>query len=211
MASSARSVQIIPQVLRSKLRKTASLPFIMTIVRQYCESDLSYVAAIHAEAFPRQGLSEEWVQCNARAYPRMRYYVSESSGEITGYILWVEKSGFRAQVVLELEQIAIGTQFQNKGIGTALIEASLIEASASITGRGARLETVMVTTRSDNRAQGLYKKVLGAEVAAVIPSLFSGDEVLMVARHPMRFNRRSSGAPQTTSQPAQLYAKTSFE
>ena len=166
----------------------------MTIIRQYCESDLSYVAAIHAEAFPRQGRSNEWVQCNARAYPRMRYYVSEASGEITGYILWVEKSGFRAQVVLELEQIAVRTRFQNQGIGAALIEASLIEASASITGRGAMLEAVMVTTRSDNGAQRLYKKILGAEVAAVIPSLYSGDEVLMVARHPLRSNTSFQGS-----------------
>jgi len=118
----------------------------------------------------------------------MRYYVSESNGEMTGYILWVEKSGFRAQVVLELEQIAVKAEFQNQGIGAALIEASLNEASSNIVSRGAILGTVLVTTRSDNQAQRLYRKVLGAEVAAIVPSLFSGDEVLMVARNPLRSN-----------------------
>jgi ribosomal protein S18 acetylase RimI-like enzyme len=158
----------------------------MIIIRQYCDNDLSHVARIHAEAFPRQGRSEEWVQCNARAYPRMRYYVSESNGEITGYILWVEKSGFRAQVVLELEQIAVKAEFQSQGIGAALIETSLNEASSNIVSRGAILGTVLVTTRSDNQAQRLYRKVLGAEVAAIVLSLFSGDEVLMIARDPLR-------------------------
>ena len=37
-------------------------------------------------------------------------------------------------------------------------------------------------TRSDNGAQKLYRTALGAEVVATISSLYSGDEVLMVAR-----------------------------
>ena len=44
------------------------------------------------------------------------------------------------------------------------------------------LKAVVVTTRADNAAQKLYRKTLGAEVEATIASLYSGDEVLMVAR-----------------------------
>jgi ribosomal protein S18 acetylase RimI-like enzyme len=118
----------------------------------------------------------------------MRYYVSESEGNISGYILWVEKSGFRAQVVLELEQVAVRAQFRNQGVGAALIGVSLIEVSSSIASRGAELATVLVTTRTDNEAQRLYSKILGAKVVAIIPALFSGDEVLMVARNPLSPN-----------------------
>src|SRR5512143_1590197 len=109
----------------------------MNLVREYRSCDLFQVAKIHAEAFPRQGRSEEWVRCNARAFPRMRYYVAEASGEIVGYILWVEKSGFRESVVLELEQIAVRSQFRRQGIGAALIELSLDEVSSRIARRGA--------------------------------------------------------------------------
>jgi ribosomal protein S18 acetylase RimI-like enzyme len=41
----------------------------------------------------------------------------------------------------------------------------------------------LVSTRTDNQAQKLYRKVLGAEVEATIKNLYSADEVYMVARH----------------------------
>ena len=41
----------------------------------------------------------------------------------------------------------------------------------------------MVTTRADNAAQRLYKRVLGAEVEATITNLYSADEVIMIARN----------------------------
>ncbi len=156
----------------------------MITVREYRCTDLAYVVAIHGEAFPRQGYSEEWIRCTARAYPRMRYYVAESNDVISGYLLWVEKSGFREEVVLELEQIAVLAKFQNNGIGEALIKLSLNDVSSSIQARGAEVTTVLITTRSDNQAQRLYQRVLGAEVVATVPSLFSGNELLMLARAP---------------------------
>ena len=72
-------------------------------VRPYVDSDLGAVASIHSVAFPRQLLSTQWVSCNAAAHPRTRYFVAEIGGVATGYILWLEKSGFRKDVVLELE------------------------------------------------------------------------------------------------------------
>ncbi|WP_417579291.1 hypothetical protein [Nitrincola sp.] len=41
---------------------------------------------------------------------------------------------------------------------------------------------IVVTTRADNHAQRLYRKVLGAEIEASISGLYSADEVIMVAR-----------------------------
>ena len=103
------------------------------MIRAYRESALDAVAAIHSIA-----------------YPKTRMYVAESDAGVIGFAMWTEKSGFCAQAVLELEQIAVAA--------------------------------VVVTTRADNAAQKLYRKTLGAEVEATIASLYSGDEVLMVAR-----------------------------
>ena len=112
----------------------------------------------------------------------MRYYVAEVAGRLCGFVLWTEKSGFREEVVLELEQIAVDIEDQNRGIATALIVESLPKVVNELAARGARLKHVLVTTRADNGAQRLYRKTLGAEVEATLPALYSADEVVMVAR-----------------------------
>ena len=160
-------------------------------VRAFKESDLAAVANVHALAFSRQHHSRSWIECNARAYPRLRYFVAcdEAADQICGFVVWGEKSGFRKEVVLELEQIAVLPDLQGKGIGETLIRESLPAVNDRIQERGARLKAVLVTTRVDNYAQRLYRKTLGAEVEAVISNLFSADEVFMVARNPLAFKR----------------------
>jgi ribosomal protein S18 acetylase RimI-like enzyme len=124
-------------------------------VRPFGDGDLDAAAQIHAQSFARQRHSREWISCNARAHPRARLYVADADGAVRGFILWSEKSGFRREVVLELEQIAVAATHRNQGIGEALI------------------------------VQRLYRKTLGAEVEATLRGLYSGDEVLMVARKPL--------------------------
>ncbi len=51
--------------------------------------------------------------------------------------------------------------------------------------RETSIKHILITTRTDNSAQQLYKKVLNAQPEAVIHSLFSADEVLMIARNPL--------------------------
>ena len=158
----------------------------MTVsVRRYADADLDAVAALHKEAFARQGRSRDWIAANARAYPRIRLYVAELDGTLRGYIAWTEKSGFRTEAVLELEQIAVAQSHRNRGIGSALIRQSLQDVAARLGERSASLKAVMVSTRADNAAQRLYRKALGAEIAAMLPALYSADEVIMIARKPL--------------------------
>ena len=154
----------------------------MAVVHAYREADLDAVAAIHGASFPRQLHSREWIAANARAYPKTRVYVAESGGRVVGFVMWSEKSGFRAQAVLELAQIAVAPEHRRQGIAEALIRRSLPEVEKELAARSATLKAVFVSTRADNAAQALYRKTLGAEVEATIASLYSGDEVLMVAR-----------------------------
>lgn len=44
------------------------------------------------------------------------------------------------------------------------------------------MKCILVSTRTDNAAQKLYKKALGAEEAVVIKDLYSHDEVIMISR-----------------------------
>lgn len=144
--------------------------------------DLLDVAKVHREAFPRQLHSEQWITCNFNAYPRIRYFVAEDDGSIVGYIQWIEKSGFRKEVVLELEQIAVLPSQQKRGIGSALISQSLKMINEELQQRSASIKHILVTTRTDNEAQKLYTKALNAQPEAILPNLFSADEVLMIAR-----------------------------
>ncbi len=157
-------------------------------IRAMLSTDLDAVAAVHKAAFARQQYSKEWISANFAAYPRMQFYVAEVDGEIRGFIHWTQKSGFRPEVILELEQIAVHPDAHGKGIGTALIRDSLPLVKAQLATREAVLKHIIVTTRADNAAQRIYQKELGAEIEAVITNLYSADEVFMIARNVERIN-----------------------
>lgn len=147
------------------------------------ENDLDKVSAVHANAFPRQRHSKEWLSCTFKASPRTLCFVIEQDNQVQGYIIWAQKSGFRPEAVIELEQIAIDPSQQNKGLGQYLIEQSLSQVKDQLYFLGSKVKHVLVSTRTDNHAQNIYRKVLGAEVEATISNLFSADEVYMVARN----------------------------
>ncbi len=112
----------------------------------------------------------------------MLCYVATQNETVAGYIVWSQKSGFRPEAVVELEQIAVLPSLQGQGIGKLLIEQSLQQVREHLDDQGSTLKHVIVTTRADNYAQTLYKQVLGAEIEARITNLYSADEVLMIAR-----------------------------
>ncbi len=87
--------------------------------------DLTGASKVHGEAFPRQTRSYEWLKCAINAYPRMLCYVATVEDDVGGYIIWTQKSGFRPEAVMELEQLAVRPPLQGQGIGKALIKQSL--------------------------------------------------------------------------------------
>ncbi len=153
-------------------------------IRAMIQQDLLGVAKIHKETFSRQLQSEQWVSCNFKAYPRVRLFVAEDNEMLLGYVQWIEKSDFRKEVVLELEQIAVLHSKQKQGVGSSLISESLKLIKEELNQLNASIKHVLISTRTDNEAQKLYKKVLCAESEAIVPNLFSADEVLMISRNP---------------------------
>lgn len=155
-------------------------------VEKMREGDIPEVARINAASFSphRQdmGLAVRWVKSNFSAYPRNQYFVAREEGKVVGFVMWMEKGGFRKESVWELEQIAVDESQRGKGVGTLLIEQSLASIKEHLEGQGRSLKLVEVTTGTWNEAQQLYKKTLGAQPEAVIKDLFRGDEVIMIAR-----------------------------
>ena len=147
------------------------------------EDNLDEISDVHQNVFHRQTRSREWLACTIKAFPRNLCFVVRKNSKICGYIIWAQKSDFRPQVVLELEQIAIHTNYQNMGIGQTLIKNSLEQVKQLLLVEGSKVKHIIVTTRADNYAQNIYRKVLGTEVEATINNLFSADEVYMIARN----------------------------
>lgn len=156
----------------------------MTLIRAVNVNDLSSVARVHKDSFSRQEHSSEWIGSTFAAYPRFRFFLADVAGAVAGYIVWGEKSGFRREVVLELEQMAVLPDFRSNGVGKALIRKSFSLVEDALKQRDATVKAVLVTTRTDNHAQALYKSVLGAEQRAVVKDLYSADEAIMVATAP---------------------------
>jgi ribosomal protein S18 acetylase RimI-like enzyme len=151
-------------------------------VRRINADDVQSVATVHRETFTRHKDSKEWIHCNFDAYPRIQIFAAEVDGDIKGFIMWTQRSGFRENSVLELEQIAVHPEHQGEGIGTRLIEESLPVVEGWLAERDSTIETIIVGTRTDNEAQRLYKKALNAEPAAIIEDYASGNELFLVSR-----------------------------
>ena len=146
-------------------------------------NDLLSVAEVHKLSFLRQQNSYQWLQCSLNAFPRVLCFVISNDESVVGYIIWGQKSGFRKEVVLELEQIAIEPISQGLGYGRELITESLSLIKQYLHENHSIIKHIIVTTRTDNAAQKLYKETLGVEVESTISDLYSADEVLMIARN----------------------------
>jgi len=151
------------------------------LVRRANAEDIAAAAEVHKQAFPRQTNSREWLDCVFRSFPKSQLFVAETGSEIVGLIFWTEKSGFRKEAVVELEQIAVRPDHQDKGVGTELINRSLPAVAEKIAERGAKVGTILGNTRVDNQALNWYQR-FGAEPVATIPGMFSADEVFLVIR-----------------------------
>lgn len=152
-------------------------------VREMLDSDLEAAAQVHQINFVRQRDSLKWLSCNLKAAPRFMSYVAEVDGLVVAYIIWAQKSGFRPQAVVELEQLAVLPDWQGQGIATGLIKQSLQMLKQHLADNSSQLKHIMVTTRADNAAQRLYQRTLNAQVEVTISNLYSADEVLMIARN----------------------------
>jgi ribosomal protein S18 acetylase RimI-like enzyme len=155
----------------------------MLSIRPAVESDIESIADIHSKVFSRQADSLLWVSCNFKAFPRISFFVAELDRQVVGYIQWIEKSGFRKEAVLELEQIAVLPDMQGKKIGTSLINQSVALIQKRLATRNASLKHVLVSTRDDNPAKQLYANTLNAKAEYTISNLYSADEVMMISRN----------------------------
>jgi len=154
-------------------------------IKRLEKHELNKVAEIALENFKGHDKHEtalKWTECNFNSHPRMQYFIARENEEILGFILWMEKGGFRKNSVWELEQIAVKKIHQGKGVGKILIKESLEEIKKHLKERGSKLKLIEVTTSTDNDAQHIYRKHLGAEIEAVVKDFFRGDEVIMIKR-----------------------------
>ena len=153
------------------------------IIREMKKNDLIESSLVHKENFTRQCLSYEYLECSLNSYPKNLLYIVEENEKIIAYIIWTQKSGFRKEVVLELEQIAVLKNKQGNNIGKELILNSLDLVKKTLLKQKSKIKHFIVSTRNDNYAKSLYEKVLSVKVEVIIKDLYSSDEVLMIAKN----------------------------
>lgn len=166
----------------------------MNISIQKAQSgDIHNIAEIHQLTFIRQKNSDQWIASTFAAYPRYICYVLHYNDQIVGYIFWTQKSGFRSEVILELDQIAIHPDFQGKGLSRGLIQDSLKLLQAELEQNQQIIKKILVNTSQDNTAKKIYEDVLAAKEIAVISGLFRSPEVYLKSdRHDLKFLDESS-------------------
>lgn len=159
-------------------------------IRRANLEDVFAIGAINHECFMahKDSLSRacEWVNSTFNAFPRTQYFVAEDqSGQIIGYILWIEKGGFQKEAVLAIEQIAVKVVHRRKGVGTRLVVNSFAEVKKCIETQKrqiALLELALPIERKE--AISLFQKTLGAKSASIITDLSKGDEIIMIVNNP---------------------------
>ena len=152
----------------------------MNIFVQKAQQDhVERIVQIHGLAFIRQKDSYQWVISTLSAYPRFMCYVIHVEDQIAGYIFWAQKSGFRPEVILELDQIAIHPDFQGKGLSKILIIDALKMLQIELYKNEQVIKNILINTSQGNFAKKLYEDVLAAKEVAVIAGLFRLPEVYL--------------------------------
>ena len=145
------------------------------------DDDIKDIATVHEKVFIRQQSSLLYIKCVLSAYPLFRMFVFDDT-RIKGYAIWAEKSGFREQTVIELVQVGIIPECQNKGIGSQLLLTSLELTKQQIHKRGGTIGSIIITTSDDNPAITLYKRLFDVELCGAIPNIFKHPELILVAK-----------------------------
>tara|TARA_R110000868_G_scaffold202212_1_gene449745 strand:- start:1021 stop:1488 length:468 start_codon:yes stop_codon:yes gene_type:complete len=154
------------------------------IIRLATEQDIGSISQIYLHCFPNERNHLLWITSSFKSFPRSAYFVVEQQGIIKGYILWCVKNGFRESTIIELEQLAVDTQYSGKGIGRQLIADSFKQFKQHVAETGHKVGAVMVTTTEGNYAEKLYISTLNVSRAAILSGYASGNEVILYTRLP---------------------------
>ncbi len=151
-------------------------------IRKANKADIDHIADIYSLCFLDEENHRLWIESSFNSFPRGAYYVVCEDNIVCGYILWCVKNGFRANTIIELEQIAVHPDRAGKGLGRKLIETSLKMFKKHLYKLGHKASAIIVTTTEGNYAEKLYRSVLGVTTAALINNYGSGNEVVLYNR-----------------------------
>ncbi|ARN72881.1 GNAT family N-acetyltransferase [Oceanicoccus sagamiensis] len=142
-------------------------------IRLMTRDDLMGASQVHKEAFRHEKLSFEWLECHLNAFPRFLGFVAEVDRVVVGYIIWAQKSGFRAETVLELEQIALLPEMHGQGMGRQLIYQSLPLVKGELVSQGSVIKHIVVDKKAYYPVETPCKPDWGAEIEAAITNLYT--------------------------------------
>ncbi len=152
------------------------------IIKKANELDIKNIVKIYSVCFPGETDHEVWINACIHSFPKSVYYIAVEGDSIQGYILWSIKNGFRANAIVELEQIGVHPDQAGKGVGRKLINESFELFKGHITELGLDIGSIIVTTSEGNYAEELYKSTLGVTRNGMITEYGSGNELILFNR-----------------------------
>jgi len=155
-------------------------------IRYMKHSDLIGAAQVHQQVFGRHKQSPYWIEATLDAFPRFLCFVAEDAQGILGYLIWAQRSGFRDDATVELDQIAVLPDRLTDQVGRHLVEESLQHVSVQLAAQGACVKHINVNVREDDFQHRPYQPALEAEVAEAIAGLYHVDEALIATRETER-------------------------
>lgn len=158
------------------------------MIRLATREDIEAIANIDRQSFSGNkptGLAEEWYQENMARENTYYIFVYEKDGHVLGYVTWELKGGLAREVpVVELDKLAVHTEYRGQGIGKKLVEEGFkkIKSIVASKHKDAKKLRVFVWAKRDNEAAvASYKKIcsnVGGE-----RNLFGTDEIMLVGEN----------------------------
>ena len=149
------------------------------IIRQANKTNIKSISKVYSVCFTDEANHEIWINSCMNSFPKSVYYVCADGNSIQGYILWSVKNGFRANTIVELDQIGVHPEQAGQGVGRKLITESFKLFKAHISGLGHDIGSVIVTTSEGNYAEQLHTSTLGVTRNGVISEYGSGNELIL--------------------------------
>lgn len=150
-------------------------------LRKALEKDEKEIGKVLEQGYSIKTVEEGIKVFNEERKKGWNYLVATLNGKIIGIVSWAMK-GLPRHGLIELDRIAVSTEFRGKGVARKLFDFVEQDAKEFFEEKGEKLRKLFLFTHEDNnRAISFYNK-MGMEKDAVLKNHYYGNKNELVMR-----------------------------